>query len=1135
LGCIETASETVTNPNAPTITLVTQSDVTCFGDNDGAILVNVSGGTAPYASFSWSQSGVITQDLTNSGPIYDTLTVTDADGCTATYSDSILEPSILTISGLDTNVFCLGAMDGSIDITVAGGTPFVLASAYTYSWTSTNSGFVPNPTLTEDLVALDTGIYTVVATDSNGCTIAEQYTITQPVTMALSSVVVIDSCFQEGAGEIDITVTQGTAPYVYSWTALLPSFTPTSNEDITNLVAATYNLTIVDDNGCQKDTSFILIESPQIIADVTVTNANCLLSNGSVVSNASGGTAPYTYDWDAISTGADTTNVPSGTYNLGVIDAFGCRLDTVITINDIAAPTITVDNITNVTCFGFHDGSVDVTITGTAPFTYLWNSNAISQLEDLTNAPADVYIYQVTDAAGCISFETITIGSPAEITGNPTVIDATCGICDGEATITALGGMAPYTYNWSDGQTTATADSLCPGVQTVQITDFNNCVVNVNVGVSDIGGATSYTMTEVDVTCNDGSDGSADVTASGGTLPYTYLWIHDGNTNSLASNLEVGTYNVEITDSNGCVLVGETTITTATVIAATAFITPSTCGGSDGAIVTTTTGGTGTYTYMWSPAPGTGQDTTAAAEGIYTLTIDDGNCQVIETFTIPGIGSPEVTLQTVESNCYDDNTGAISATVTNNIGVVTYEWFNGVTSMGAAGAASTVSALAPGTYTVEVFDPGTGCFAYATGVVTAPDTILFSTSTIIDPSCGGNCDGEAYAVVSGGTLPYTYTWTGNPSTGSGATSLCVGADTVTITDANLCTVFSEVIVNELSAVSIVIDSITDAYCVNSTAGAIYITANGGSLPYTYNWASIPPSGFVDPGGPSITNVLPMDYEVTITDAIGCTYIDTIPVDTLNILIANAGIDSSLCVGGCIDLIGTATGAINYTLEWFEVSNGVSTSLALTDTLQYCPIFAELDILVLVATDLNCSSADTVEVLANPLPIVDAGFDYVESYGTSIVIGGSPTADYGPYQWTPTTNFTDTSGTEANPELIVLSSQNYVVTVIDTNGCANSDTVYVELLPDIIFPNGFSPNGDGINDTWQLDLITDFPECVIEVYNRWGQQLFISVGDVQQFDGTHKGQELPVGTYYYIIVLNHPEYPDAFTGPVTIMR
>ena len=372
----------------------------------------MSGGTAPYTSFSWSQSGAVTQDLTNSGPIYDTLTVTDSDGCIATYSDSILEPSALAISALEANVLCLDAMDGSIDVTVAGGTPFVLSPDYTYSWTSTNSGFIPNPTLTEDLLAIDTGTYTVVATDSNGCTISDQYTITQPDSMLLASVVVIDSCFQGGAGEIDITVSQGTAPYTYSWTALLPGFTPTNNQDISNLVADTYNLTITDDNGCQKDTSFIMIESPQIIADVSVVDANCLLSNGAAFSNASGGAAPYTYDWDAIGTGADTINVPSGTYNLGVIDAYGCRMDTVITINDIAAPIIVVDNITDVTCFGSHDGSVDVTIAGTAPFTYLWNSNAISQAEDLTDAPADVYIYQVIDAAGCISFETITIGSP---------------------------------------------------------------------------------------------------------------------------------------------------------------------------------------------------------------------------------------------------------------------------------------------------------------------------------------------------------------------------------------------------------------------------------------------------------------------------------------------------------------------------------------------------------------------------------------------------------------------------------------------------------------------------------------------------------------------------------------------------
>ncbi len=120
--------------------------------------------------------------------------------------------------------------------------------------------------------------------------------------------------------------------------------------------------------------------------------------------------------------------------------------------------------------------------------------------------------------------------------------------------------------------------------------------------------------------------------------------------------------------------------------------------------------------------------------------------------------------------------------------------------------------------------------------------------------------------------------------------------------------------------------------MNSTAGAIYITASGGSVPYTYNWASIPPSGFVDPGVPFITDVLPMNYEISVTDDNGCVYLDTIGIDTLNTLISNAGIDTSFCFGGCVDLIGTVIGATNYTVEWMEVTNGVSNTLSLTDTL-----------------------------------------------------------------------------------------------------------------------------------------------------------------------------------------------------------
>ena len=108
-------------------------------------------------------------------------------------------------------------------------------------------------------------------------------------------------------------------------------------------------------------------------------------------------------------------------------------------------------------------------------------------------------------------------------------------------------------------------------------------------------------------------------------------------------------------------------------------------------------------------------------------------------------------------------------------------------------------------------------------------------------------------------------------------------------------------------------------------------------------------------------------------------------------------------------------------------------------------------------------------------------------------------------------------------------------VTDTNGCVAFDTMIVDVYPDIFIPTGFSPNGDGFNDDWELDYMDQFPEVEVEVYNRWGQQLFYNVGYTQRFDGMYNGKELPEGTYYYVIKLNHPIFPEPYTGPITIMR
>ena len=132
-----------------------------------------------------------------------------------------------------------------------------------------------------------------------------------------------------------------------------------------------------------------------------------------------------------------------------------------------------------------------------------------------------------------------------------------------------------------------------------------------------------------------------------------------------------------------------------------------------------------------------------------------------------------------------------------------------------------------------------------------------------------------------------------------------------------------------------------------------------------------------------------------------------------------------------------------------------------------------------------------------------------------------------YSWTPTL--------PSSPNVSNLSAGTYLINVVDANGCRNSDTVTVFVYPEIKIPNGFTPNADGKNDYWQLDLIYMFPDNEVEVYNRWGEQLFYSKGYAVPFNGQYKGKDLPVGTYYYIINLNHPSYPKPYTGPLTIFR
>jgi gliding motility-associated-like protein len=220
--------------------------------------------------------------------------------------------------------------------------------------------------------------------------------------------------------------------------------------------------------------------------------------------------------------------------------------------------------------------------------------------------------------------------------------------------------------------------------------------------------------------------------------------------------------------------------------------------------------------------------------------------------------------------------------------------------------------------------------------------------------------------------------------------------------------------------------------------------------------------------------------------------------------------------------------------WYELPS--NTTVAITPTMVITPATgASTFVLQAIASVSTCFAFDTVVVNSLPLPDVDAGPSFtIPVYGT-VTIGGNPTSTTGQsFTWTP--SFTLNDGTIQNPVASNTVSTVYTVMVTDANGCRAFDTVRVDIYPEIKIPNGFSPNADGRNDTWIIDNINQFPEAIVEVYNRWGELLFMSPpGYPVPFDGRYNGKPLPVGTYYYIINLNHPAYLKPYTGPLTIFR
>ncbi|MCF8370122.1 MAG: hypothetical protein K9H64_00780 [Bacteroidales bacterium] len=368
--------------------------------------------------------------------------------------------SVLTVNGTTTDVTCNGEGDGSIDISVAGGT-----TPYSYNWTG--------GAVTEDISSLSGGSFSVTVTDANSNTTTGSFDIDEPSAFSLNEDITDVSCNGASNGEINITVSGGTPAYSFAWTG------GASTEDVSGLTGGSYSVTVTDANACTVTGNYSVDENSVISISTTLqTNVNCYgESTGAIDISVSGGAGGYTYTWTNTASTQDISGIAAGPYSVTVTDSDLCIKTSgfIISEPDLLSASATGSALD---CNGDSDGTVSLDVIGGTPaYTYAWSNSAETQ--NLNGVSADTYNVTVTDANGCMETATADVTEPAllEITNIDETDESIAGAGDGSIDITVTGGTTTYTYAWSNSETTEDISSLDDGIYTVTVTDANACEV----------------------------------------------------------------------------------------------------------------------------------------------------------------------------------------------------------------------------------------------------------------------------------------------------------------------------------------------------------------------------------------------------------------------------------------------------------------------------------------------------------------------------------------------------------------------------------------------------------------------------------------------------------------------------------
>ncbi len=703
--------------------------------------------------------------------------------------------------------------------------------------------------------------------------------------------------------------------------------------------------------------------------------------------------------------------------------------------------------------------------------------------------------------AGAISLNAATGMLAPPLTVTTTQVDVDCfGSLTGSATAIPAGGVPAYSYSWNTipEQTAATATGLAAGNYIVTVTDNLGFIATANVSIQQPLEELMVSTTQADVPCFGSSSASATALVQGGTAPYSYSWnTIPEQTTATANNLSSGNYIVTVTDDNGCIATANVSIQQPLeAFVVNTIKTDVLCfGDATGSATAIVQGGSAPFIYSWNTIPVQSTATINNLKaGTYIVTVTDNSGCIATANVIIDQPLEELMVNPIQTNvlCYGEATGSATAVPTGGTAPYTYLW-NTIPAQTTA----TVNNLSAGNYTVRVTDDN-GCIATANVTITEPGPITGSAMVAI------------VLTGLGGTGPLIYTLNGVSNNTGIFTNIDSGIEyTWSITDANNCDIVSGVIGLCLDPLALVVIDKVDVLCFNGNTGSIKVEASGGNAPYEYKLNNSPyqVSG-------TFNSLTAGAYTVTVRDAKGLTSSIPVTITQPSLLTVSTIQTDILCEG---EATGSATalaqgGTTPYSYSWNTVPAQTTATAGNLSAGNY----------IVTVTDNNgciATANATIDAL-NSLPA--AAFTYsLSGLNTSTFVNASVNATS--YAW----DFGDGQAHNiANPVHVYVKEGTYTVKLTAANSCGTDIETQALTIPELEFFNGFSPNGDGVNDYWTIPVLNYYPVNTVLIINRWGSEVWKGVNynnkDVVWTGKNMNGEDMPDGTYYYIINYDNTE-------------